>query len=290
MIKKFNGQENVALSEWTTFKIGGPARYFLRAKSEEELLGALGWAEKIGCPVFVLGGGSNLLVSDDGYSGLVIQMSLQSVDWQQDKVVVGSGVALSWLVKEFIKRGLSGLEWEAAIPGTVGGAVCGNAGAPDHAIGHLVEKIDFIDRQTGKTGSYCLDECCFDYRQSIFKNDSSKIITSVSLLADLGEESEIKGTYFNLVKQKSLTQPRQQPSAGCVFKNPPNQSAGMLIDQAGLKGFQVGQAQVSERHANFIVNLGGATSLEVMNLIELIKERIWSEAGLKLEQEITFLN
>lgn len=289
MADLFDWHENVPLKDWTTFKIGGPARYFSQIKSEDDLRQALSRAQDIGCPVFVLGGGSNLLISDHGYPGLVIKMSINFVEWKKELVQIGSGVALSWLVKEFIKRGLSGLEWEAAIPGTIGGAVFGNAGTPEHNIGQLVERVDFIDRSATEANFFSSDQCQFGYRDSVFRHDPNKIITSVTLSTKPGNKEIIMGRYNELIASKKLSQPRLQPSAGCVFKNPPGQSAGMLIDQIGLKGFRVGDAQISEKHANFIVNLGKATSQNVVDLITFIKARVLEEKGILLEEEIVYL-
>ncbi len=289
MADNFDWQESVPLKNWTTFKIGGPARYFSRVKSEDNLREVLSRARDIGCPVFILGGGSNLLVPDCGYPGLIIQMGIDSVEWGERSVHVGSGVALSWLTREFVKRGLSGLEWEAAVPGTIGGAVFGNAGTPEHNIGHLVNRVDFIERAGMERDHYSPGQCCFGYRDSIFRHNPDKIITSVTLSIKPGEKKFVTNKYYELIASKELSQPRLQPSAGCVFKNPPEHSAGMLIDQVGLKGFKIGDAQVSEKHANFIVNLGKAKSQDVIDLIALIKDRVLAEKGIVLEEEIIHL-
>jgi len=285
----FDWRENVPLKDWTTFKIGGPARYFSQVKSENDLRQALSRAQDIGCPIFILGGGSNLLVSDHGYPGLIVKMSIDSVEWNEKFVQVGSGVALSWLVKEFIKRGLSGLEWEAAVPGTIGGAVFGNAGTSEHNIGQLVERVNFIDREGTEASFFSPDQCQFGYRDSAFRRNPNKIITSVALSIKPGRKKLIMDKYNELITSKKSSQPRLQPSAGCVFKNPPGQSAGMLIDQIGLKGFKVGDAQISEKHANFIVNLGEATSQNVVDLITLVKAKVLEEKGVVLEEEIIYL-
>ncbi len=281
-----NWQEGVLLKDLTTFKVGGPARYFVRVETEEELLDAFRQAQKVNCPVFVLGGGSNLLVSDRGYPGLVIQMAIKAVDWREEEAEIGSGVSLSWLVKESARRGLSGLEWDVAVPGTVGGAICGNAGAPDHSIGQLVKEVRFFDRNKLSFDCYSAEQCCFDYRDSVFRGKSDKVITSVVLRQNPEEREIILKRLRDLAEKKVLSQPRFQPSAGSVFKNPPGQFAGALIEQVGLKGRRLGSAQVSDKHANFIVNLGGAKSDEIVELIELVKDRVLQEFGFTLIEEI----
>lgn len=281
-----NWQENVTLRDRTTFKIGGPARYFAEIKSEEDLLVVLNGAREADYPVFILGGGSNLLVSDKGFPGLVLHMAIDSVDWRDNRVEVGSGVALSWLVKESARRGLSGLEPEVAIPGTVGGAVCGNAGAPEKSIGQLVEEVRFFDREKFEFGSLPGRDCRFDYRSSLFRRNPRFIITSVVLEGSYEKKEIIRERLHETAFQKARAQPREHPSAGCVFCNPSGQSAGALIDRVGLKGRRIGEAQISEKHANFIVNLGRAKSVEVAELIELARHRVQEEFGVSLEEEI----
>ncbi len=284
-----NWQENVSLKDYTTFKVGGLARYFIKVKSEDELLEAIENAQAIDCPVFILGGGSNLLVSDKGFSGLVIQMDIEFIKWEDQKIHVGAGTALNKLVIESVKRGLSGFEWEAVIPGTIGGAICGNAGTPEHNIGHLVEEVRFFDCDKMDFKSYVNDECNFEYRDSIFRHQGDKVITSVVLSQHHGDAEIVLNNLRDLIRKKVATQPRSYPSAGCIFKNPEGQSAGALIDQAGFKGRRIGNAQISEKHANFIVNLGGAKSEEIIALIELIKSCIHREFGLNLTEEIIYL-
>jgi UDP-N-acetylmuramate dehydrogenase len=279
-------QESVSLKDKTTFRIGGLTRYFVRVQSEEELLNALREAEQKSCPFFILGGGSNLLISDRGYSGVVIQMAVDSMEWNESEIRVGAGVSLNKLVIESIKRGLIGFEWGAIVPGTVGGAVYGNAGTPDQSIGHLTKEVRFLNKRTMEIESLSASECGFSYRDSIFCHDPEKIITSVILKKEIGNYDEISSNFREIIEKKVSSQPRLQASAGCVFKNPKGYSAGALIDQVGLKGRRIGDAQVSEKHANFIVNLGQAKSEEVAALIELIRESVYREFGLVLEEEI----
>lgn len=282
--------KNVLLKNLTTFRIGGPAQYFFQAEAEEDLIEALKQAREGDLPVFILGGGSNLLVSDRGYPGVVIRPTSRFFRLAGQELEVGAGVALNWLVTEAARLGISGLEGETAVPGTVGGAVYGNAGTPDQNIGQLVKEVHFIDQKTLEPGYYSARQCRFAYRDSIFKREADKIITSVVLEGRSDQQSSIWSRMVDLAQRKASSQPRLYPSAGCVFKNPPGQSAGALIDQVGLKGFRVGQAQISEQHANFIVNLGRASSQDVLALIELIKDRVKQEFGVELVEEIFILS
>lgn len=287
--KKLNWSENVDLRGLTTFRIGGPARYYFRAETEEDLIEALKQAREVSLPVFILGGGSNILFSDQGYPGTVIQLANRFFRASDQELEVGAGVALNWLVTEAARLGIGGLEWETAVPGTVGGAVYGNAGTPDHNIGQLVKEVHFIDRKTLEAGLYSTKQCKFDYRQSVFKKNQDKVITSIVLAGQPEKREIIWGRMRDLANRKAASQPRFYPSAGCVFKNPPGHSAGALIDQAGLKGHRIGQAQVSEQHANFIVNLGRAKSRDVVALIDLIKEQVSKKFGTELVEEIVIL-
>jgi len=287
---KLRWLKNVPLKNLTTFRIGGPAQYFFQAEAEEDLIEALKEAREADLPVFILGGGSNLLISDRGYPGAIIRPTNRFFRLAGQELEVGAGISLNWLVTEAARLGISGLEGETAIPGTVGGAICSNAGTPDQNIGQLVKEVNFIDRETLELGCYSASRCHFAYRDSIFKRKADKIITSVVLEGRSDQQASIWSRMVDLAQRKASTQPRVYPSAGCVFKNPPGQSAGALIDQAGLKGFRIGQAQVSEQHANFIVNLGRASSQDVLALIDLIKDRVKREFKIELVEEIVILS
>lgn len=288
--RKLHWSENVVLGKLTTFKIGGPARYYFRAETEEDLIEALRQAREGDLPVFILGSGSNILVSDQGYPGAVIQLANRFFRFSGQEMEVGAGVALNWLATEAARLGIGGLECETAVPGTVGGAVYGNAGTPDHHIGQLVKKVYFIDRKSLEPGCYSANQCQFDYRQSVFKEDQDKVITSIVLAGQPEKREVIWERMHDLAIRKAASQPRFYPSAGCVFKNPPGYSAGALIDQAGLKGRRIGQAQISEQHANFIINLGRAKSRDVLALIDLIKEQVNKQFKIELVEEIIILS
>lgn len=273
-------KRNVLLKNYTTFKIGGPAKYFFVAKNKEELISAISAAKKNHLPFFILGGGSNLLVSDKGFNGLVVKF----------------GQPLSWYVSK-------GLEWAAGIPGTIQGGVYGNAGAFGKSMKDIIESVEVFDAETGKIKIFKNKDCRFSYRNSIFRKKKKLIILSVRIKQQVsegsedGEEDKVlfapKKVNAKKIKQyldyKKQTQPLNFPSAGSVFKNPKGFSAGELIEKCGLKGKKVGNVKISEKHANFIVNLGQGKAKDVIKLIKLIKKKVKNKFKINLEEEIQFL-
>jgi len=273
-------KRNVLLKNYTTFKIGGPAKYFFVAKNKEELISAISAAKKNHLPFFILGGGSNLLVSDKGFNGLVVKF----------------GQPLSWYVSK-------GLEWAAGIPGTIQGGVYGNAGAFGKSMKDIIESVEVFDAETGKIKIFKNKDCRFSYRNSIFRKKKKLIILSVRIKQQVsegsedGEEDKVlfapKKVNAKKIKQyldyKKQTQPLNFPSAGSVFKNPKGFSAGELIEKCGLKGKKVGNVKISEKHANFIVNLGQGKAKDVIKLIKLIKKKVKNKFKILLEEEIQHL-
>jgi len=276
---------NEPLAKYTTFKIGGPADFFVEIESEDKLLKALKLVKELKLPYFILGGGSNLLVADEGYRGVIIKISNLKSQISNRKIVVGAGVSLGKLVELAAENSLTGLEFAAGIPGTVGGAVRGNAGAWGKAIGDKVKRVKVLTPE-GKIKWIKNSDCRFSYRQSRFKK-TKEIIWEAELELKKGDKKEIQEKIKeNLAKRAD--QPKE-PSAGCVFINPKPLSAGELIDKCGLKGKRIGNAQISPKHANFIVNLGGAKATDATKLIKLIKEKAKEKFGIDLEKEIFLL-
>ena len=290
-VQKFdenNWGEDVSLKEHTSFKIGGRAKYFCQVYSEDDLIISLRKAKKMALPVSILGGGSNLLISDQGYSGLVIQIKASDIRWEGDEVFGQAGASLSLLVRQAEQRGYSGLEWAVGIPGTIGGAIRGNAGSFDNSMAKLVKEVTILDQEDLKKRKYLLEDCKFDYRDSIFRGDHNLIVLSVVLKLTKGNTREITAAMEKNRQLKQFTQP-YYPSAGSIFKNPAGLSAGKLIEETGLKGSQIGQAQVSLKHANFIINLGQAKSEDVRRLMTLIQKKVKEKFNVVLEKEIEFL-
>jgi len=278
-------EKNIRLAPLTTFRIGGLAKYFFKTKIEEDLIQIIKWAKKKKISYFVIGGGSNLLISDKGFKGLVIKLSMEQCQLIGNKLFLGSSLRLSQVVGFLIKNDLTGLEWAAGIPGTIGGAVRSNAGAFGREISDCIIKVKVL------RGSKIIElknkEIKFTYRQSIFKKNKDIILNVVlSLKKDKDQENE-KIVQDILQRRKKLHP--SEPSAGCIFKNPKSSSAGLLIDQCGLKGKQIGGAKISEKHANFIINTGQAKAKDVKNLIELIKKQVKDKFNIELKEEIRYL-
>jgi len=302
-------KENEPLAPYTTFKIGGPARYFFVAKTSDDLVKAVKIVLKLKIPYYILGGGSNLLISNEGFNGLVIKCQMSNVKCQNNQIVAESGVPLSTVVGKSIEAGLTGLEWAAGIYGTIGGAVRGNAGAFGHSISEAVEEIRSINYE-GRIMKFNNKKCQFGYRDSIFKK-TKDIILEVVLKLEKGDRGKSKELVAGYLKQRKEKQPLEYPSAGSIFKNieiknlsqselerlnPPKEfiekrkiPAAWLIDKLDLRGKKIGGAKISEKHANFIINTGNATADNVLALISLIKMKVRDELGIQLEEEIEYL-
>jgi len=280
-------KENVLLSQYTTFKIGGPARYFFITKDTKDLIEAVKFAQDKELPFFILGGGSNLLVNDQGFDGLVIKIENQGLKLDGNIIVAEAGASLAKLVKLSTDSSLTGLEWAIGIPGVIAGAVRGNAGAFGKSISESVEKVEVLNKELEKVIFTKLD-CCFDYRESVFKK-SRDIILSVELKLERGDKRKSQETIKEHLKQRLDKNPTGYPSAGCIFKNPKPLATGQLIDQCGLKGKKIGQAMISLKHANFIVNLGGAKAEDVIELIKIVKRLVKEKFNVDLQEEIQYL-
>ncbi|MBI5682547.1 MAG: UDP-N-acetylmuramate dehydrogenase [Deltaproteobacteria bacterium] len=277
---------DVLMKEWTSMKIGGPTDVMAFPLDEDDLQEILKFAYVKDFPVFLLGAGTNLVVRDGGIRGVVINLAdgFKDLYWQADDyVVAGAGVKLAKIVNECSKRGLSGLEFAVQIPGTIGGVVAMNAGAYGADVGSLVAGIDVTDTRGSKI-FIRRDELHFSYRSCSLKPDY--IITRVHLKFKKGDVSIIEKQMNEFIKRREKTQSVRLPNAGSIFKNPEGLCAGKLIDEVGLKGARIGDAMVSDVHANYIVNLGDAKTKDVLLLINIIKDRVLKEKGVLLEEEI----
>lgn len=282
-------QKNISLKNYTSFKIGGRAKYFFVAKTKEDIISAIKTARKNKLPFFILAGGSKLLVSDRGYNGLVIKLQNIKSKTLNNKIRVESGLFLPLLINQLIKKNLTGLEWAAGIPGTVGGAVQGNTEAFGNSMADIVKEVEVFNAKTSKIKMYDLKDCRFGYRDSVFKKNKNLIILSALLQFKKENKKEIERKIKEYLNSRRKKQPLNFPSAGSIFKNPKGSFAGFLIEQCGLKGKRIGDAQISEKHANFIVNLGKAQAKDVEKLIELIKNKVKNKFGVNLREEIQHL-
>ena len=291
-------KRNISLKNYTTFKIGGPAKYFFVAKNKEDLIEAIKKAKELKLPFFILGGGSNLLVSDKGFDGLVIKILNSKFYILNSKIFTEAGTPLTLIVNEAAKKGLTGLEWAAGIPGTVGGAIYGNAGAFGRSMKDVVKEVEY--GEVGFPSEIRLlkiknRDCEFSYKDSIFKHKKNLIILSAILQLKKGNKKVIESKIKKNLEQRKKTQPLNFPSAGSIFKNPPGFSAGELIEKCGLKGKKIGGVKISEKHANFILNLGRhppatqGKAKDVIKLINLIKQKVKNKFKVNLEEEIQIL-
>ncbi len=306
------GKDRVKLSEplsrHTYFKIGGPADLLYEARTSDELISAIQAALNFKIPYYVIGGGSNILVTDQGFRGLVIKNksgNLQlkgftgsatkgKVDLKEVIVQADSGVPANKLIRYTVDEGLEGLEKFLGLPGTVGGAIYNNSHHLGELIGDRVVEVVVIDPQ-GNLKKYQQDDMKFDYDYSIL-HKTKEIVVTVSFQLKRGDKTTLWEAATEAVKRRSVTQPLGSPSSGCIFRNipladkmrlgVPTASAGYLIDKAGLKGTRLGGAVVSDIHANFIVNDGMAKSQDVLDLIELIRQKIKAKYGVTLEMEV----
>lgn len=302
-------QENVDLHPLTTFRVGGKARYFAEAKSEDDLVEALRWAKEKEMPVFILGGGSNVLFSDRGWDGIVVKMENAEIREEGDGMLfAGAGLSLQGVLGFSRDHGLGGMEKLAGIPGTLGGAVRGNAGAFGAETAQSVSSVRALDRNTGLIREYDKESCEFSYRMSFFKKHPECIVLSAILKLTPGSNPEsLEHSMRETIATREQKHPQRMLCAGSFFMNPTVRNerlrkefeldtgmsakddklpAGWLIDHAGLRGKEIGGARVSDIHPNYLVNTGTATAESVLILASLIKQRVRTELGVQLREEV----
>ena len=270
-------------------RVGGPADLFVEAKTIAELVEFVRLARQYGVSFFILGNGSNILVLDGGIRGLVIEnhsdsFALNVINSEQAILNAESGASLPGVANRLARQGWSGLEWAIGVPGTFGGAVVGNAGAHGGAIADHLIAVEVLDAP-GATRRLPKTECAFAYRMSRFKWNKGEIVLRAEFGMKWGDPAACIARMNEYTNHRRRTQPTE-PSVGSMFKNPPGNFAGQLIEQVGLKGTRVGNVEVSRVHANFFVNLGSATAREVLQLVEIVKSAVRGKFGLELELEI----
>lgn len=273
------------MAKHTTLRVGGPARFFVQPTTMEQLKSALDIAREYELPVLIIGNGSNLLVKDGGYRGMVLStLSLNRAVWNEDTVRVEAGLRLSTLAREAAIRSLSGLEFAAGIPGTVGGAVYMNAGAYGGEMSQVVERVWILD-QAGTERELSFEECGFSYRTSNIAKEKMLLMAAQFQLT-AGAAPQIQEEMNRLMGLRKAKQPLDFPSAGSFFKRPPGDYAGRLIQAAGLLGTAEGGAEVSTLHANFLVNRGGATAQDFLKLAQYVVETVERKFGTRLQMEV----
>jgi UDP-N-acetylmuramate dehydrogenase len=273
------------LAPHTWFHLGGPAEFFAEPSTVDELQALVRRCRESGMPVRLLGGGSNILVRDEGVPGMVVRLSAPAftdIKLERHSLVAGGGAKLGHAISTSVREGLAGLETLVGIPGTIGGALHGNAGSRGGDIGQWTCQATVMTR-TGEILQREREELVFAYRESSL---DELVILSARFQLDADDPEELTKRMQKQWIVKKASQPLGHQSAGCIFKNPRGMSAGMLIEQAGLKNTRIGQAEVSDRHANFIVADPGATSADVLRLIDVVRERVTDRLGIELETEI----
>lgn len=297
LVNTFNLQciktsQSLQLSKRSTFNIGGQCLLAVFPKSKKELISALNTVEEQSIKFDVIGNGSNILFPDGGYDGVMIftsQMKQFCIN-PDGRISAASGSNLTVISKESAKRGLAGLEFACGIPGSCGGAVYMNAGAYGGEIADIIEYSEYYDINKKRLITLTKNEHCFSYRHSVYSDNSNRIITEVGFKLSPGISSAIKAKMDENMAKRRLSQPHEFPNAGSIFKRPEGFFAAKLIDDCGLKGLSIGGAQVSEKHAGFIVNKGGATAADVLALISEIKRRVLDRFGVELECEIKIIS
>ena len=309
-----NIQKNIKMAIHTSFNIGGETRYFVEVMNENELEEALKYALENKIDFFVLGSGSNILISDNGFDGIIIKLKTEDLKLkvnENNSIECFAGESLAKIVNFARDNSLSGLEWAVGIPGTIGGAVRGNAGAFSGDMQNIVDRVECIYTDDNlKKKIFSAKECQFAYRNSLFKKNPDLIIASVIFKLKEGNREEINNKMRNIILQRKEKNPRESKNAGSFFVNPVINNkklleefekdsgkkninniipAGWLIQEAGLSGKQIGGAAVSEKHANFIVNIGNATAEDVIMLASIIKQKVRTKFGVQLVEEVRLL-
>ncbi len=282
-------QENISLAGYTTFRIGGPADVLVQAGEEEQLERVLAWCRESGRPWILLGRGSNVLVDDAGFRGTVILLdgTLAQIEVRGDQITAGAGASLARIARTALEHELTGVEYAAGIPGTLGGAVYMNAGAYGGEIGRTVSSIRYLDKEgIHEIGP---EEAGFEYRSSRFMRENA-IVLGAEMTLQPGDRQAIMDRMQELAEQRKSKQPLEYPSAGSMFKRPEGFFAGKLIQDAGLAGYSVGGAQVSEKHCGFVINRGNATAEDVRELVRQVADRVEQTFGVRLEPEVRYLS
>ena len=276
---------NEPMSKHSSFRIGGPAECFIKATSIDEIRKAVEFSNTNNIPLYVIGNGSNILVKDEGLKGIVLKPQLTEISINDDAIVtVGSGVVLGMLAQELMKNGITGFEELSGVPGTIGGAVRMNAGAHGKEMKDIIDTTTYMDMQ-GKIHTILNEEHDFKYRSSIFAKEKYVILETTLKLA-YGDKDKIKHTMEEYANWRKEHQPLEYPNAGSTFKRGKDFITAELIDKCGLKGYTIGGAQVSTKHAGFVINTGNATAKDVLELIDYVQDEVFKQTGNKIEMEI----
>ena len=282
--------ENVSLKEYTTYKVGGKAKFMVYPKSTDKLILLIKYLKDKDIKFMVLGFGSNVLFSDDVYDGVIIKLDeFNDIEFEGTKVTCGCGASLMKVAMMAIRRGLTGLEFACGIPGSIGGAVYMNAGAYKSDMGYIVSKVKVLTKDY-KVITMVNKEMDFHYRTSFLQKNKDYICLEATLKLKKGNKEEMESIVSERKKRRLESQPLEYPSAGSVFRNPEGNFAGRLIEELGYKGLEKGGAQVSSKHANFIINKGNAKAKDIKELIEFVKDSVYDKYKIELKVEQEFVN
>lgn len=292
IIAKEKIKQNEPMKKHTTIKIGGPAEFFIKVDTIEELIKILQLCQKNKIPLTVIGNGSNLLVLDNGIKGIVIKPELKQIELKQIteediEVIIGNGIQLGFLAQKLLKEEITGFEELSGIPGTIGGAVVMNAGAHGKEMKDIITEVTAID-YNGNIHKFTNEQSEFKYRQSKFLHNKY-IILQVKMLFRKGKTEEVKIKMKEYATYRKEKQPIEYPSAGSTFKRGNDFITAKLIDEAGLKGYSIGGAKISEKHAGFIINTGNATAQDVLELVKYATDKVYEKFGKKIELEMSIL-
>ena len=282
-------QKDEPMKKHTTFRIGGPADYFIMPSNEKELAETIRVCREFSIPIYIVGNGSNLLVGDKGFRGAIIQLykSMGTFQVEGNQITAQAGCSLAQIANAALDAALTGFEFAAGIPGTLGGAVVMNAGAYGGEMKDIVQNVTVLTRE-GEIRKLEKEELGFGYRASVIK-DRGYVVLGAELMLVPGDKEEILARMQELKNKRVEKQPLEYPSAGSAFKRPEGYFAGKLVMDAGFSGYAVGGAKVSEKHCGFLINAGGATASDVMELIRQIQAKVKEQFGVQLEPEIQFL-
>ena len=292
-LRKFVPEENICLQEsmasHTTFRIGGLADCFVQLENTEQLIMVRKYLSQVGVPFFVLGNGSNLLVSDEGFRGVILQIGpkMNRVTVEGSVIVAQAGASMAQIARTAMEHELTGMEFASGIPGTIGGGVVMNAGAYGGELSRIVTQVNVVNSEGGimELDNETME---FGYRTSTIRNNSFTV-TEVILRLEKGDRQQIRERMEELAARRREKQPLEYPSAGSTFKRPAGHYAGQLIMEAGLRGFQCGGAKVSDKHCGFVINTGNATAEDVRKLIREVQARVKDQFNVDLETEVLFL-
>lgn len=292
-LRKFVPEENICLQEsmasHTTFRIGGLADCFVQLENTEQLIKVRKYLSQVGVPFFVLGNGSNLLVSDEGFRGVILQIGpkMNRVTVEGSVIVAQAGASMAQIARTAMEHELTGMEFASGIPGTIGGGVVMNAGAYGGELSRIVTQVNVVNSE-GEIMELDNETMEFGYRTSTIRNNSFTV-TEVILRLEKGDRQQIRERMEELAARRREKQPLEYPSAGSTFKRPAGHYAGQLIMEAGLRGFQCGGAKVSDKHCGFVINTGNATAEDVRKLIREVQARVKNQFNVDLETEVLFL-